>query len=134
MTITAIAAVALPFLKRFWKPIAVIVAVTVIYLWHQSAVTRYGNERFQAGVDATLSTAKETIATINKQNRDKEASLQAQIDAYGTKYGKDDAKRQKQEEKHTAKLNELLATAPKGCEISPEILAERNKIRALGPS
>lgn len=124
-------------LKKYWKFVLVIVAVLVLLFVHQHYVHAYGDAQFKRGVDATLTKIKTEVAKRNDVNRVVEERVDAGLNEYAAQKARQDEIRHAAEIKAQNKIADAVDSVPMWqsveCAVTPQVLIDRNAIRALGP-
>ena len=124
-------------IAKHWKIVLAIVVAVALYFVHQHYVHAYGEAQFKRGVDATLDKVKSEVAQRNTVNRAIEDRAQTGLDTFAADKSKQDAARQVEEQKAKDRITTTVDSVPmwksQECAVTPQVLADRNAIRTLGP-
>jgi hypothetical protein len=125
------------FLKHYGKYILVAIGVVMLLLAVRAGVRAIEARGFNRGVNATLSKVRQEIGKRDVVNRAIEKKSQEGVDEFAKDKVKEAEKRDKVEQKKADKIATVVDTVPmwksEECSLTPQILSERNAIRALGP-
>ncbi len=109
-----------------------------VHKWHgyRDSLVEQGR---QAGVAQMRDAYQKQVAANNQLNRFVEQRIQQGINDFSTKYEKDRQARILKEKASMGAIENKIAARPElytnpACQIPPDMIAERNRIRALGPN
>jgi hypothetical protein len=125
------------FLKKYWKILLVVALAVAAFIFVQNKVHAYGERQFKAGVEATIKQVRTEVSKRDVVNRAIEDHAQRGLDEFATAETKKNDIRHAAEDKIAADIATTVDSVPmwnsKECAITPQVLADRNSIRALGP-
>lgn len=93
-------------------------------------VNKLRTDAFNAGVEACQADAQKALQKAQEANDAQSAGLRATITDYAAKIEKLSNQRQQREQIVVTKIEEVLIDHQPNCEITPELIALRNSIRA----
>lgn len=111
------------------KVIAAVIAVAIIGTTITLTVNKIKHDAYQNGVEACQAKAQEALDKANEANAKATSELQSDLDDYAKRYETLANQRRDREQVIVERIEEKLLTE-ENCQITPELLILRNRIRA----
>ncbi len=124
-------------ITKHWKIALAVAAAVIVFFYAQHKLHEYGEAQFKRGVDATLEKMKGEVAKRDTVNRAIEKRAQDGLDGFAADAEHKAEDRREAEAKAKEKIDTAVDSVPmwnsQECAVTPQVLADRNAIRALGP-
>jgi uncharacterized protein YlxW (UPF0749 family) len=118
-------------LTKYWKYIAIILAVVAVYFFVVGKINHMKQEAYNHGVQDERTRVIKLIRDENQRNRQFEQTLQTSLDKFGAKLDATQRDRIVREVVYRNKLIKLVDNDPsQQCKVNPEVTKLHNQIRA----
>ena len=107
---------------------AIALVLTVVAILANNKLNEIKREAYDQGVTACQAQAQEALRKVNAANANTTQKLEADLADAGRRYDDLAARRRDREQVIVREVEQALPAQP-NCEITPEILALRNRIR-----
>lgn len=123
------------FITNNWKWLLPLALLVASYFYVNYKIDQAYDNGYTAGVTYEIERQRQKIEIENQKNRQFEEMLSKAISDFGRTIARETSERVIKEKEIRTRVETIIRDNPiyQQCKVDPEVLEDRNKLRALGP-